>query len=657
MTPSLQIIPEPKEVCLDDGTIHLDEGFHVYATPEAYGAAERLAAALGKGDVATLVDDVPVVLVAREMPAGRQEPSSVDRSEGYDLDIGPDRIVIRGADAGGAFYGVQTLLQMLADHDELPIGHIRDWPDLAVRGVHFDLKGCMPTFEYLKATVERLAHYKVNTILMEYEDRLAYPGHPALAAPSALTMDQAAELERVARANFVQIVPLLQCLGHAEYILRRPEYAHLRETDDHVQQMCPLKPETLAFFKERADHLMALHPDSAYFHAGGDETRQLGECPACKARLAEVGPWRLYFDYVKQCCEYIVAKGRRPVIWDDILTRQAPELIGELPQSTVLMYWLYRIHGPTQPSVYYGSWCTAAERWRHKPYDRPAELPPAVTQTFEALSPREYAFFQKYADTDRFPEAVSSTVFLRFMQEQGVAVMGASAAQPSEDGLAADPERGIPNIRTWARAIHAAGELGVVSTAWTRSASLTPLNGMMEGMWLPFLASAEWYWSVEGADERRFDEKANRRLFGLDSLEGTDAVWLIRHRRLAPKRVGEMFADLAARAPESNRDLLAYYAVMADVIHWQDDLRDHLWRSHYAHYASRHQMLTPRDRRRQEEALDGLRARSAALRKRVREAYARALHPHDVEDALASIFEWPEDLLALLQRMLDECPR
>jgi len=651
----LAVIPEPREVTLDEGRLSLDGGLRVYATPTAAPAADRLARALGLPGVGTLADDVHVVVVAREAPEGRQEPSSVDSPEGYDLDVSADGVRIRGADPAGAFYGCQTLLQMAEDSRDLPLCRIRDWPDLSVRGVHFDLKGGMPTFEYLTSAIERLAHFKINVVLMEYEDRLAFPGHPGLAAPSALSMEQAAELERVARANHVQIVPLLQCLGHAEYILRRSAYAHLRESDDHFQQMCPSKPEVMAFFKERAEHLMALHPDSLYFHAGGDETRQLGECPTCTAKADRVGPHRLYFDYVKACCEYLIDQGCRPIIWDDILTRHAHALFADLPESTVVMYWLYGITAPTQTHCWYGGGCAASEQWQHKPYGPHPPLPRAASPTFEGMSPEEYAFFEQYADSDTFPAELSSTVFLRFMQESGVSVMGGSAIQPSDHGVVADPERGIPNVRTWARAIHGAGELGVVSTAWTRSGSNTPLNGIMEGMWVPFIASAEWYWSVEGVDERRFDEKVNRRLFGLDGLQATDAIWLIRHRGLAPAPLGEMFASLAERAAR-NRDLLRYYGVMAEVLRFNDLLRSGFDRLHTSHYASRHQALSERDRRRARADLAARRGMLATLRADVAETYAKVLHPHDVEDCLASMFEWPAEVLGYQDQSLNDCP-
>ena len=651
----LCIIPEPKEMTLGESTVRLGPNFNVYATTDAYGAADTLAKALGRDSVGTLVDDVPVVVVAREMPTGRQEPSSVDHPEGYDLDISAGRVLVRGADAAGAFYGVQTVLQMLADSGELPLGEIRDWPDMDVRGVHFDLKGAMPTFAYLKAAIERLAHFKINTVLMEYEDRLAYPNHSILAVPSALSVEQARQLERVARENFVQIVPLLQCLGHAEYILRHPEYAHLRETDDHIQQMCPSKPATFEFFKERAEHLMALHPDTVYFHAGGDETRQLGECPECRAAVNRAGPYRLYFDYVRKCCDYLAARNRRPIIWDDILTRHAPNLLTRLPESTVVMYWIYRITSPAQAHVYYGPGATASDRWRHKPYGPTPDLPGRIDATFEDLSPGEFKSFAKYAGTDDFPATLSSTVFLRMMQDAGVAVMGGSAAQASFHGLVADPDWAIPNIRTWASAIHEADELGVVSTAWTRSHSNTPLNGIMEGMWYPFLASAEWYWSAEGVDERRFDEKVNRRLFGLDGLEATDAIWFLRRPGLAPAPVHEVFADLADRAGR-NADLLTYYGVMSEVLRLNESIHGLVDRMHYPHYASRALYLSLRDRRGVEQALADCKQRLGRLRPRVADVYARSLHPYDVKDCVASLFDWPEDVIEYMTQALKTCP-
>ena len=56
------------------------------------------------------------------------------KSEGYFLKIEKDCIVIAGADERGAYYGVQTLAQLLA-LDKLPLAEVTDYPDVPYRGV------------------------------------------------------------------------------------------------------------------------------------------------------------------------------------------------------------------------------------------------------------------------------------------------------------------------------------------------------------------------------------------------------------------------------------------------------------------------------------------------------------------------------------------
>ena len=56
------------------------------------------------------------------------------KSEGYFLKIEKDCIVIAGADERGAYYGVQTLAQLLA-LDKLPLVEVTDYPDVPYRGV------------------------------------------------------------------------------------------------------------------------------------------------------------------------------------------------------------------------------------------------------------------------------------------------------------------------------------------------------------------------------------------------------------------------------------------------------------------------------------------------------------------------------------------
>ena len=56
------------------------------------------------------------------------------KAEGYYLSIEKNRIVVAGHDERGTYYGIQTLKQLLTN-DKLPLLTVKDYPDIAARGV------------------------------------------------------------------------------------------------------------------------------------------------------------------------------------------------------------------------------------------------------------------------------------------------------------------------------------------------------------------------------------------------------------------------------------------------------------------------------------------------------------------------------------------
>ena len=106
------------------------------------------------------------------------------RAQGYTLTIGDDGVELVGADDAGCFYGRATLAQLARLHDgALPIGTIRDHPDLAIRGVMLDVsRDKVPTMDTLYALIDRLASWKVNQVQLYSEHTFAYRNHPEVHA-------------------------------------------------------------------------------------------------------------------------------------------------------------------------------------------------------------------------------------------------------------------------------------------------------------------------------------------------------------------------------------------------------------------------------------------------------------------------------------------
>ena len=131
-------------------------------------------------------------------------------AEGYALSITAAGITLDAADAAGAFYGRATLTQLARLHDgRVPVGTVRDWPDLAQRGVMLDVsRDKVPTMATLYAIVDRLAEWKVNHLELYAEHTFAYADHEVVwRDASPFTAAEIEALDAYCAARHVALVP------------------------------------------------------------------------------------------------------------------------------------------------------------------------------------------------------------------------------------------------------------------------------------------------------------------------------------------------------------------------------------------------------------------------------------------------------------------
>lgn len=91
------------------------------------------------------------------------------KKEGYYIEVNENSIVIAGADARGAFYGVQTLAQM-ARQGNLSICTIEDYPDIEFRGVVEGFYGTPWSHEARMRQLEFYGRNKMNTYIYGPKD-------------------------------------------------------------------------------------------------------------------------------------------------------------------------------------------------------------------------------------------------------------------------------------------------------------------------------------------------------------------------------------------------------------------------------------------------------------------------------------------------------
>ena len=97
--------------------------------------ADADAVAALRSGTTTAADGVQVVLgESGDANVADYESLIPVREQGYYLSVTPDRIVVAGRDSVGTYYGVQSLLQVLAA-DEVMQVEVKDWPSTPLRGV------------------------------------------------------------------------------------------------------------------------------------------------------------------------------------------------------------------------------------------------------------------------------------------------------------------------------------------------------------------------------------------------------------------------------------------------------------------------------------------------------------------------------------------
>ena len=205
---------------------------------------------------------------------------------------------------------------------------------------HLDLKHGLWSLPYLEQLVDQLAAWGYNALVVEIEDNLQFTAAPHVAAGHALTASQMAAFSRHCHQRKIDVIPLVQSLGHAEYVVGKPEYAHLRESPHIATQYDPFSEEARQLIMRLFDEAIAATGTKTWFHIGGDETWSLGSSDRAKAYIEKHGMGSLYMQHILPLCEHIHRQGLRPMIWADMFLTY-PELLKQVPDYALLVDWDY----------------------------------------------------------------------------------------------------------------------------------------------------------------------------------------------------------------------------------------------------------------------------------------------------------------------------
>jgi hexosaminidase len=380
------IIPRPVVLTPRSGTFTLTARTVVHADPAFTGVARRFAR-----DVANPTGfDLTVV---RRATAGSAASGGIALvrtptlgPEAYTLDVSATGVVIKASEPAGAFYGLETLKQLLpvAIYRDAPLGntawraaavHVEDAPRFAWRGSHLDVARHFESKEFVKKYINLLARHKMNRFHWHLTEdqgwRIEIKKYPLLTElgscreqtligpyitnpkPSNFdgkrhcgfyTQDDVREVVAYAAERMITVVPEIEMPGHSQAAIHAyPRLSSRPDSSPGVLQVWGvsdfiLNPtdSTVAFMQDVLTEVLALFP-GPYIHIGGDEAgkAQWKANPQIQARIKALGlkdEHEMQSWFIRQMDTFLTARGRRMIGWDEILE-------GGLAENATVMSW------------------------------------------------------------------------------------------------------------------------------------------------------------------------------------------------------------------------------------------------------------------------------------------------------------------------------
>ncbi len=303
-------------------------------------------------------------------------------SEGYLLNITPQKIEISAPEKAGIIYGMQSLLQMLPAIRTnavvtIPCLQIKDYPRFKWRGMHLDVSRHFYGPAFIKEYIDLMAAYKMNTFHWHLVDdqgwRIEIKKYPLLTQVGAwrvdksdknwderpqakpgeaatyggyYTQEQIKDIIQYAAERNVTIVPEIEMPGHvASAIAAYPQLSCVQQPQlpltggnytGIASNYCAGNNSVFTFLENVLTEVIDLFP-SAYIHIGGDEVDKetWKKCPKCQARIKANGLHNeegLQSYFIKRIEKFVNSKGRKIIGWDEILE-------GGLAPDATVMCW------------------------------------------------------------------------------------------------------------------------------------------------------------------------------------------------------------------------------------------------------------------------------------------------------------------------------
>ena len=307
---------------------------------------------------------------------------NISNSEGYELTVSTNGITIAANSPTGAFYGVQSLRQLLPvqfengtyENTEVAVQNveIKDAPQFKYRGMHLDVGRHFFSVDFIKKYIDMMSMLKMNTFHWHLTEdqgwRIEIKKYPKLNEIAAYrketlighysdqpqkydgkkyggyyTQEQVKDIVKYASERQIDVIPEIEMPGHS--VAAISAYPELGCTGKQIDvatkwgvfdDIYCTKEATFNFLEDVLDEVMELFP-SKYIHIGGDEAPKTNwkTCANCQKLIKKEGlkdEHELQSYFITRMEKYINSKGKQIIGWDEILE-------GGLAPNATVMSW------------------------------------------------------------------------------------------------------------------------------------------------------------------------------------------------------------------------------------------------------------------------------------------------------------------------------
>jgi len=203
------------------------------------------------------------------------------------------------------------------------------------RGFHYDIaRGSHLSPAVFLTAITTAARAGYTHFLPYLENMIRLPALEKACPVAAYTAADWQRFQQTAREHHIELVPHFNVIGHAELIV--PAYPELGgEAAPGWHDLDPERPATRDWTLRCLGEFCDIS-ESEYFLIGGDEwqpPRHLLERP-------DFDVARAWVNQINLAVEFLVARGRRPIVWHDMLLHY-PTALRDLSRHAVIAFWFY----------------------------------------------------------------------------------------------------------------------------------------------------------------------------------------------------------------------------------------------------------------------------------------------------------------------------